>query len=62
MIPYAVWEGLKGEAQDVPFQAMLCQLAHDLAEINKQGTSTFWLQVQNHFGAITATRCFKVSL
>ncbi|OWA54917.1 hypothetical protein BV898_19307 [Hypsibius exemplaris] len=42
MLIYAIWEGQKGETQDVPFTSMLAQLGADLRKINN---SDFTIEV-----------------
>ncbi|OQV14193.1 hypothetical protein BV898_11547 [Hypsibius exemplaris] len=39
VLVYAIWEGKKGEKQDVPFDSVLEHLANDLEKINRIGIS-----------------------
>jgi hypothetical protein len=37
MIVHALWEGQKGQTQDVPFLSILTSLSEELASINTEG-------------------------
>ncbi|OWA54956.1 hypothetical protein BV898_19343 [Hypsibius exemplaris] len=39
MVTYAIWEGRKGETQDVPFDSVLEHLVEDLEKINNPGVT-----------------------